>query len=122
MPMAGKSEIVCALEQKIKEGKRIFLLDQHDAKLLGLLCKGLKEHDLLDAEVWHCMDEASGYCRVQRISRKEMDEVREMYLMYDFSDRVSIISNPAQYGSLFNYLENGVITAEDMMEALLVTN
>lgn len=122
MSMVSKTEIVCELEQKISEGKRIFLLNQYDEKLLGLLCKGIKEHDLWDAEVWHCMDDASGYYQAQRISRKEMDEVREMYFMYDFSDRVSVISDTSQYGSLFNYLENGVITIEDMMEALLVTN
>lgn len=121
MPMVSRSEIVCELEQKINEGKKIFLLNQHDAKLLGLLCEGLKEHNMQDAEVWHCMDEAPEYSQAQRISRKEMDEVREMYLMYDFSDRISVISDTTQYGSLFNYLENGVITTEDMMESLLVT-
>ena len=39
--------------------------------------------------------------------------------MYDFSDKVSIISDTDQYGCLFNYVKTGILTKQEMVDALL---
>lgn len=115
----NKTGIVCKLEDKIKYGKHVFLLDYDDSDLLRLLCDGLQERGISDVEIWHCIQRTFDCDIAKHISRDEMKAVLEIYSLYDFSDKVSVISDAVQYGTLFNYLRNGVLTKKELTEALL---
>lgn len=45
--------------------------------------------------------------------------VIDLYRTYDFSDKIVLIEEPACYGSLINYVKAGIMSEEEMMEALL---
>lgn len=51
-------------------------------------------------------------------SEKYMDLV-SLYHTYEFSDRFKIIGKSMQYGGLFNYVDNGLLTEQEAFELIL---
>ena len=58
-------------------------------------------------------------CQFRRLNEKEMDMVRQIYFMYDFSDRFQVLSDQSQYGSLLNYVKSGDMTMEAIFQMIL---
>ena len=114
-----KSEAICRLEKFINDGKKVLIFDADDLDILHLIYDGLKYQEITDVEIWHCIEEASDYKYLTYIMRKEMDEILETYNMYDFSDKVIVVSNSNQYGCLFNYVKTGILTKQEMVDSLL---
>lgn len=54
-----------------------------------------------------------------RISPEEERRMLEIYRTYEFSDRFYVIGFTDMYGSLFQYMDTGILTAEEIIEALL---
>lgn len=46
--------------------------------------------------------------------------MKRLYLMYEFSDKVRLLEDSPQYGSLKNYVENGLLTPEEARSAALI--
>ena len=124
MVVTGKKNgSIDMLERTVNSGTRIILYDSTELELLELLCSKFKESELSDVELWHCMEEykACGNERVtlKIITREQMDEIITIYRLYDFSDRVSVVSDSWQFGSLFNYVKMGIITGNELISAFL---
>lgn len=117
-----KNVMISELEDRIKAGYEVFLFDSKDAELMKLLCIGSKRQNNRKIEIWHSLDSEKKSGHVRYISRYEMEEILDMYRLYDFSDKFTVISESSQFGSLFNYLKTGVLTKEEMAEALLYTD
>lgn len=43
-----------------------------------------------------------------------------LYLTYEFSDCFTIFSDCKQYGSIFHYVDTGIITAEEAVRAIVL--
>lgn len=114
-----KTEAVCRLENLIGDGKKVFVYGHNDMGILHLIYEGLKKKKTSNVEILQCIGESSNYEYSTYVTRKEMDEILEIYHMYDFSDKVSVVSEPDQYGNLFNYVKNGILTKQEMVDALL---
>ncbi len=56
------------------------------------------------------------YCQ---LNTEELDAVRKIYFMYDFSDRFQVLSDNPQYGSILNYVKAGNLTMEAAFQTLL---
>lgn len=54
-----------------------------------------------------------------RIGLKEEKIILEIYQTYEFSDKFHVIDFNEMYGSLFQYMETGVLTVEETINALL---
>ena len=52
-------------------------------------------------------------------SYQEMEEFVALYYTYEFSDRITLISDSGQYSGLLNYLLTGLLTEEEFCRALL---
>lgn len=113
-----KSEIICQLERLISDGKKVLLFDSQDAVLLELFWKGLERHALSDVEIWHSLDDFAEKGSLRHITQKQVEEILEIYRLYEFSDRVSLVSKSPQHGGLFHYVENGLLTTEEMVDAI----
>lgn len=57
------------------------------------------------------------YCQ---LSTEELDAIRNIYFMYDFSDHFRVLSDSGQYGGLLDYVETGILTLEDVFQTVLV--
>lgn len=46
-------------------------------------------------------------------------ELVELYYTYEFSDRIRMIGEYRQHGSLMNYVSHGLLTEQEMFESIL---
>ena len=114
-----KTTIQSQLEDALNKGKRVFVYDHADIALLTMLCDELEKADADNAEVWHGIDGMQDREHLRRLTQEQMQEVMQLYRLYDFSDKVVVISDSGQYGTLFNYVACGILTETEMVAALL---
>lgn len=56
---------------------------------------------------------------VRKLDKQQMNEVMEIYHMYEFTDKIHIVSENLQYPSIINYVTTGVLKEEEFYKALL---
>ena len=115
----NKTRILLKCEKKINSGVKLLFVDCTSSEIIYLLLSIIKNKGLKNVEIWQCTEDASIRDCSTYITKQEMDEMLRMHHIYDFSDNVFIISDSDQYGSLFNYVNNGILTKQEMVEALL---
>jgi len=103
----------------IEDGKKIILFDCSDMKLLKSIVQWIIECKIDDLVIWQSIEKSLTDEYVEFISKKTMCDIVSMYHMYDFSDKVLLVSNITQYGNLFNYVNTGILTKQEMVDALL---
>lgn len=113
------NEIINAIDKALIEFKYVILLKENDLTLFNSLYKVVNDKGLSCCQIWHCMDYKNDTKYVKHIEKKDMDVMIEIYHMYEFADRIIVISDTRQYGSLFNYVKTGILTKQEMMDALL---
>jgi len=55
----------------------------------------------------------------QFLTQDELKKIRDLFYMYEFSDRFRVISREDGYGNIFNLVDNGILTDEEAFEAIL---
>ena len=53
------------------------------------------------------------------ITRDEERELLDLYHMYEFSDKFLVLENSSQYGSVFDYVEDGIISFDEAVRSLI---
>lgn len=114
-----KSDELCRLERTIKDGTKVFLIDIQDADIINLLLSKIRNDKLEKMEVWHCLDSIEDDKGSVHLSSEAMRDILEICQMYDFSDKVDVIADSSQYASMLNYVKTGILSKEEMIEALL---
>lgn len=115
----NKIERVCSLDCVIIKRDKVIVFDHDDIDILSILCDGLRDRKIENVVICQNIEESFN-CEVSTyVTRQEMGEILEVYRMYDFSDKVFVVSDSNQYGSIFNYVRNGIMTKQEMAEALL---
>ena len=61
----------------------------------------------------------SGRISLVTVSPEDEKIMLKIYRTYEFSDRFYVINSNELYGSLFHYMDTGVLTVEDVIKALL---
>lgn len=56
---------------------------------------------------------------IRKLTGQEYSDILDLYLMYEFSDRVRIISGSSQYAGMMNYVDTGLLTQKELFMALL---
>lgn len=51
-------------------------------------------------------------------SQEEMDYIKTLYLLYEFSDKVRMCGEHVQFGGLHNYVSSGILTEEEVRRVL----
>lgn len=54
-----------------------------------------------------------------QLSHAEACKLRHLYLTYEFSDRFVLVSEQEQYGTIFNYVDTGILTEKEAVKAIL---
>ena len=115
--MGEKSLIVEKIEKELNRGTKIIVYDLDDENLLRKICDEIKCRSQI--LIWTtCKFDNPGEC-IEHIDGTSMRSIMSLYNLYDFSDKVVVISDSTQYGSLFNYVNTGVLSSDEMVKALL---
>lgn len=113
------TEIRNMLHTSIYTGKIVVLFDHDGIDIMQLLCKELVSRKTSNVEIWQSIGEELNAELSKYVSKEIIDKAIDIYRMYDFSDKVFVISDSDQYGSMFNYLKTGILTKQEMVDALL---
>ena len=62
---------------------------------------------------------SKGNIDIQSISEEQYYNIEKLYYTYEFSDHICLLTDNIQYGSLENYILNGLLTEEEVFAALL---
>lgn len=90
------------------------------------LAKNFLESDALqktEKRVLVLSDQNISYRNTQhqysRLNTEDLDALRNIYLMYDFSDHFRVLSDSPQYGGLLDFVKTGILTMEDIFHTVL---
>lgn len=115
-----KTEMKTILEQLIGNGIRVIIFNLDDKDLYNLICDGIQSRNMNSIEVWHCINEATSFNGTRLLAREQMDRILRLYHLYEFSDKITVLSEDIQFANMINYVKVGLLTPEEMVEALLV--
>ena len=59
------------------------------------------------------------YIGIKTLSKEEMCRLSELYRLYENSDKLMLLTDGDNYGSILNYVKTGMMTFEETLEALL---
>lgn len=121
--MDSKKETIEKLRSYIREYDNVFVLGDGiwaGEKFFGLIsCQDTKRVLLLVTELKTSMMQKCSI-EIRKISFEEYSNIEELYYMYEFSDRIHLLVDNDQYGSLRNYISGGLMTEEETVAALLL--
>lgn len=89
------AEILSSCPKKRLHDRKLFLLSQEDVPDLP---DGIEEY---------------------RLDEKSAAALQRLYHTYEFSNKFIILSASDNFGTIWNYVETGVLTAEEALTALL---
>ncbi len=98
---------------------KVILFDSLDRTLFTMLCEELRDKRKENIEIWHSFSDADSGEHIKYIEPKQMKKELDLYRLYEFSDRITVISDTDQYGGIMNYVKNGVMTLEEAVASLL---
>lgn len=115
-----KTQIICKLEKAIVSGKRIILFNCDNNTILNTILNKIEVDKIENVEIWVKKEYYSKSKIVKVITDEEIFDLLKLYKMYEFSNRFYVVSDSEQYGNVFNYIRNGIITEEEMADALFI--
>ena len=54
----------------------------------------------------------------RQITKEQETELLKVYHMYEFSDRFRVVSRDSRFGSIWNYVDAGILTEQEALEAI----
>lgn len=119
MTIDFKSEELREFGNVIVEKHIITIVKTQNIDLIRILLKHITRNQLEYVLVWCDKDLKLEDERLTFLSQFLMDKLLEIYRLYDFSDKITVVSESNQYGTLLNYVKTGILTMEEMVDALL---
>lgn len=55
----------------------------------------------------------------RQITTEQETELIKTYHMYEFSDRFRVVSRDSRFGSIWNYVDAGILTEQEALEAIV---
>lgn len=52
-------------------------------------------------------------------AKVDSSTIIQMYYLYEFSNKIKLITESKQFPSLFNYVKTGILTIDEMIDAIL---
>lgn len=123
-PDEAVSGTIAALEQYLERQDMVILVDIDGVNfLVDLLCHSKaisntsKQLVVISTENYPVKPGNHIYLTV---SEKEMRAFLDLYRLYESSDKLVLLTDSRNYGTLWNYVNNGIMSAEEVLEAILV--
>lgn len=117
MPIDLNRKKTIDLIESVLKNQRIIVYNLNDGLLLQLVLSR-KTFDQ-DYVIWTNLNIVFDKSLVVVLNDEGMDIVMEYHYLYDFSDKVVFMTETSCYGDLFNYVASGILTKQEMVDALL---
>ena len=126
-PVNGPQVAIKNLEQYLEQYDVLFLFNDMLPEMKKLPDTFLKSQALKNTEkkvlvltVEETIQPPPGqHCRTLRLTKKDYEVFHGLHRMYEFSDRLRVLDPGVSWGSLENYVRMGILTMEELFEALL---
>ena len=115
-----KTTIICALEDRLGHNCKIILFRLKDTGIFHELCMAVSGKQE-NVEIWTCADyadECDRFSFVSLISQTEMDEIMDIYRLYEFTDSLIVLSEDPVCPGMMNYIRQGVMDEQSMIAAI----
>lgn len=53
------------------------------------------------------------------LDKDDLKNIEKYYYLYEYSDDITVITDNPQYPNMINYVKTGILTEEEMIQALL---
>lgn len=102
-------DLILVSSTEVMKNEIIFReISKHSGKKILLL---MKNQEMVNI--------SKGNIDIQSISDEQYYNIEKLYYTYEFSDRICLLTDNIQYGSLDNYISSGLLTEEEVFAALL---
>ena len=119
----GRSRGVLLIEKALEEFDKIILLDRKfmDQQLREAFYEedNFKETDKRILILSERPDKKAGNIEWRRVEEEEAEDIIEIYDLYEFSNRIAIVARSQVFGSLWDYVDTGILTREEAVAAVL---
>lgn len=111
------------IEKTLNENDKVLIFDDRNEKLNTTKNKLLARLDSLSDKNTLVVGMKKAYAKTCRHYRQILESdynfILELFRTYEFTDALRIISPCAQHGSMLNYINMGVLSEDEYIEALL---
>ena len=115
--------LLVELEKDLEYYDRIFLITVMNQEYIDLFIRFGDSDKLKDCTQKILvlsdgnMAEGKHYsCR--KLSCQNIEQLKELYFMYEFSDRFQLLSQEESFGGILNFVDMGILTKEEVICAL----
>ena len=114
-----KGEIISELDEKIKNGYKVILYNLDNENVLKTLYEvSVAKKDKV--VIWTTMDCFDDNSVVKLISPDSMEEILQMYFLYEFTDSLLVLSENSVYPGIVNYVSQNIMTEIEVIETFFI--
>lgn len=114
--MDKRTTILMEIEKDLEQFDRILLITNECTSLFPAVTDAI---NILVLSISALPVESDSHITYRQITKEQQTELLQTYHMYEFSDRFRIVSRDDQFGSIWNYVDAGVLTEQEALEALV---
>lgn len=104
------------VEDIIAAGYKIVLCDIKQDKIINELQKVEKYGNI---KLYICSRHAVNYSNCNSTFYTYQEEFKMLYSMYEFTDKLILLSDNTCYPTLMNYVKQGILTIDEFIEAII---
>ena len=124
MEKYNKDDVINTVEKDLNLYDKIFLFDTADRKIFACLsdfCNSGQMRETPKKVLVMGVGEISQTAKdcYRSVTKQQFEDLLNIYDTYEFSNKFQYIGGQVQYGSMFNYVETGLLTVGEMFEAML---
>lgn len=113
--MDKRPTILREIEEDLERFDRILLIMDMS---IGSFPTGMDVQNILILSVNEVSLESKRQIAFRQITAEQQAELLKTYHMYEFSDRFRIVSRDSRFGSIWNYVDAGILTDQEALEAI----
>lgn len=113
--MKKRSGILMEIEKDLERFDRILLIADMCAGSFPVITDA---KNILVLSVGTISPDNSLQIAYRQITIEQQAELLKVYHMYEFSDRFRVVSRDSRFGSIWNYVDAGILTEREALEAI----
>ena len=114
--MDERTTILTEIEKDLERFDRILLITDMG---IGSFPAVADAKNILLLSVGAVSMESNPQTVYRQITAEQQAELLKTYHMYEFSDRFRVISRDSRFGSIWNYVDVGILTEQEALEAIV---